>query len=145
MRVCSTLHFIKGNLLTNWCPCTAAFEETFLEDVFMEARNSFVDFIKPDQPEWPRAVALLRPIAKHENLRHSILIDRVVDGFLQLLDHIIETPGEHFAHVMDALSCLVELRTLVRLCLILSALIDFRPKYDNKQARRNHYWDDQGG
>ena len=78
----------------------------------MEARQSLVDFIKPDQPDWPRAVALLRPIAKHEKLRHAILIDGVIDGFLELLDHIIGVPGEHFAHVMDALSCLIELRTL---------------------------------
>lgn len=83
----------------------------FLEDVFVEARQSLVEFIKPDQPDWPRAVALLRPIAKHEKLRHSILVDGVVDGFLELLDHIIIVPGEHFAHVMDALSSLIELRT----------------------------------
>ena len=78
----------------------------------MEARQSLVNFIKPDQPDWPRAVALVRPMAKHEKLRHSILVDEVIDGFLELLDHVIDVPGEHFAHVMDALSSLIDLRTL---------------------------------
>lgn len=96
----------------------AEFEDTFLEDVFMEARRSLADFIRPDQPDWPRAVALLRPIAKHDKLRYSILVDDVVDGFLELLDHVVEVPGEHFAHVMDALSSLAELRTLTGHCFL---------------------------
>lgn len=78
----------------------------------MEARQSLVDLVDPDQPDWPRAVALLRPLAKHKDLRDSILTAEAVDSFLQLLDHIIVVQGEHFAHVIDALSSLVELRTL---------------------------------
>ncbi|KAG9314812.1 hypothetical protein JVU11DRAFT_3903 [Chiua virens] len=84
-------------------------EEAFPDEVFMEARHSLRDFMRPDQPDWPRAVALLRPFAKHEKLRESVLIGGVIDSFLRLLDHIIGIPGEHFAHVMDALCSLIEL------------------------------------
>lgn len=89
----------------------------------MEARQSLVDFIQPDQPDWPRAVALLRPIAKHEALRESILTSEVIEGFLQLLDHVIAVQEEHFADVMDALSSLVELRMLANRCVFVRALI----------------------
>ncbi|KAG6372231.1 hypothetical protein JVT61DRAFT_8031 [Boletus reticuloceps] len=81
---------------------------TLPDEVFVEARQSLAGFMKPDQPDWPRAVALLRPLAKHKDLRDLVLTTGVVDGFLQLLDHIIVVQGEHFAHVMDALSSLVE-------------------------------------
>ena len=82
-----------------------------------------MDFIKPDQPDWPKAVALLRPIAKYEKLRHVILIDGVIDGFLRLLDHVIGAPGKDFAHVMDALLSLVEFRTLANRRIFMRALI----------------------
>ncbi|KAG8212875.1 hypothetical protein J3R82DRAFT_11207 [Butyriboletus roseoflavus] len=88
-----------------------------VEEVLVEARQSLVGFIKPNQPDWPRAVALLRPLAKHEILRDSILTAEVIHGFLQLLDHVISFPGEHFVHVMDALSSLVDLCMLANHCI----------------------------
>lgn len=91
--------------------------------MFTEARQSLVGFIKPDQPDWPRAVALLRPLAKHRDLRRSVLTTEVVNAFLQLLDYVIGVQGEHFAHVMDGLSSLVELRTLTSHCKFVWPLI----------------------
>ena len=81
-----------------------------------EASQSLEDLIKPNQPDWPRAVALLRPLGKHQVLRDTILTAGVIGGFLQLLDSVICDPGKHFVHVMDALSSLVELRMLTNHC-----------------------------
>lgn len=79
--------------------------------MFEETASSLTGLLKSDQEDWPRAVALIRPLAKHRHLRDAILTAEVIDGFLQLLDDPIATQGEHFAHMMDALSSLVELRT----------------------------------
>lgn len=119
--------FHPNNFL-NSLLCTADVEKTLPEEVFVEARQSLVGFIKPDQPDWPRAVALLRPLAKHEYLRQSVLTTEVVDGFLQLLDHIISVQGEHFAHVMDALSSLVEFRMHTDHCIFVQALIIYQTR-----------------
>ncbi|KAF8124787.1 hypothetical protein EV363DRAFT_1177514 [Boletus edulis] len=107
--VAMAAYFEAVDSCTN-CNCTADIGRTLPDEVFVEARQSLAGFMKPDQPDWPRAVALLRPLAKHKDLRDLVLTTGVVDGFLQLLDHIIVVQGEHFAHVMDALSSLVEFR-----------------------------------
>ena len=89
-------------------------EETFSAEVFANAMQSLLEFIRTDYQHLPWVLALLRPFAKHTKLRDSILTRDVVKAFLQLVDDVtsIQGPREHFADVMDALLSLVELRML---------------------------------
>ncbi|KAG9309081.1 hypothetical protein JVU11DRAFT_10963 [Chiua virens] len=80
---------------------------TLPDRVLEEASESLTELLNFER-QWKRAVCLLPPIAKHENLRNLILTDGVIDSFLQLLDHNIMAPGVYFPRVMDALSSLVK-------------------------------------
>ena len=104
--------------LRSHAPCTAEPEKIIGEKELVEASQSLAGLIKPDQPDTQRAVALLRPLAKHKILRDSILTVEVIDGFLQLLDSVICVPGKRFVHVMNALSSLVELCMLANHCML---------------------------
>lgn len=80
--------------------------------------------MKPDGLYLPRVVALMRPFAKHTKLRDSILTRDIIKAFLQLVDDVtsIQEAQEHFEDVMDALSCLIELRMLINHYTFLQAL-----------------------
>ena len=61
----------------------------------------------------PRVVALLRPLARHADLRQLTLTPGVLRVFTGLLGCILSHPGENFAQAVDGLGCLLNCSAFV--------------------------------
>ncbi|KAF9227030.1 hypothetical protein BS17DRAFT_442522 [Gyrodon lividus] len=85
----------------------------FPKEVFDHARQCFKGILASHKHrDFPRAVALLRPLTKHEVLRQQILMPDVIITLIRLLDEILDNPDEKFSQIMNGLGCLVECNDL---------------------------------